>query len=107
MHEAAVKAKGKRLPTFEEVERHMDNTNKPLWKNVDYWCPVYDWLRGGSRDYIQVGDGGIYVDHAHRPGRSHTLPMGWPYPGHGAWAEKPVITHTGEHKKDWCEVPVV
>lgn len=76
MHDKAVKARGKRLATFEEVERHMNGTK--LYDNIDHWCPVYDWLRGGQKDYIQIGDGGILRDHNHNPGRSHRLGMGWP-----------------------------
>lgn len=83
-----------RMPTTAELTAHLNG--KSLFKG-DYWAPVAD---GTKKDYIQIGDGGIYDDAMHRPGKSHLAGLGWP-----AWADNAAtIGHTGVHKQAYCIV---
>lgn len=82
------------MPTTKELRDHLGG--KSFYKG-DYWAPVRD---GTKKDYIQIGDGGIYDDAKHRPGKSHLTELGWP-----AWADDAAtIGFTGVHKQAYCIV---
>ena len=73
--EAFAESKGGRLPTAEEVSVWLasENKGKPIFPGQDQWTAVRN--PDGTRDYIQVGSGGL---NDNDPGQSHVEKYGFP-----------------------------